>query len=187
VYKGVCLASIASARSRQTPAWACHAALRNLPAHTDRLLAAVRNSSSVAQCLAQVQAMDVDEGPATFGLHPNAAIASAQQEGQLLLRAVLTMQPSAVPGGDALAGSSMAGGRHRRSAAGAESLPQHDVLPMEQRVAGLLQQLLDQLPPQLDRAQASALHDPFARLPCGRRSPLGVVLRQEMDRWVAVC
>jgi hypothetical protein len=48
-----------------------------------------------------------------------------------------------------------------------------------------IQQLLAQLPQQLDRQEASILHDPFVLLPGaggGRMNPLGVVLLQEMHR-----
>jgi hypothetical protein len=61
------------------------------------------------------------------------------------------------------------------------------VVPLEVQMAGLIDQLLAQLPVPLDRQEASILHDPFALLPCGRVNPMGVVLLQEMDRWVMGC
>jgi hypothetical protein len=47
-----------------------------------------------------------------------------------------------------------------------------------------IQALLAQLPQQLDRQEASILHDPLALLPGGggRMNPMGVVLLQEMAR-----
>jgi hypothetical protein len=139
--------------------------------------------SDVAACLAHIQALPLEEGPSLFGLHASAAIACSQREGRLLLEAVVSMQPSVAASPlvmlPAAAGSSSA----LSDAAGSSEGGLHAPALFELRMGQLVQQLVAELPLELDRAQASILHSPFGVLPCGRMDPLGVVLLQEIARW----
>lgn len=145
-------------------------------------------SDDVLSCLQHIHTLQLPNDPVLFGLHPNAAIACNKQEGRRLLEDVLSMQPVSAASAVARATTSRpstataaatATGKPSTMAAAATGPASSEV-----QVADQVKQLLLQLPQVLDRAEASILHDPFAALPCGRMNPMGVVLLQEMARWV---
>jgi hypothetical protein len=143
------------------------------------------SSSDTIGCLQHLHSLQLPNDPILFGLHPNAAAACNKEEGRRLLEDVAAMQrcSAAAAAGPAVtatpAAETAAGATAGTPAAAAAALV---VLPLEVQMSGVIKQLLAQLPQQLDRAEASILHNPFAVLPCGRVSPMGVVLQQEIDR-----
>lgn len=155
------------------------------------------NSADTVGCLQHIHSLQLQNDPVLFGLHPNAAIACNKQEGRRLLEDVASLQrcsaavlPTAAPpataaaGGAALGPASIAGQSAAATAGAAAVAKAPVVIPLEVQMAGVIKQLLAQLPQPLDRGEASILHDPCAVLPCGRMNPMGVVLLQEMDRFV---
>eukprot|EP00891_Asterochloris_glomerata_P001497 jgi/Astpho2/1497/e_gw1.00026.129.1_t len=118
--------------------------------------------SSLDASLKHIRALPVQEAPAVFGLHPNANINLQLQESRHLLDAVLSVQPRMV-------GST--GGRSS-----------------DDLVAGLAADIQQALPALMSVEEACIPRDPFAPLPrcgcaAGQVNSLGVVLRQELDRF----
>lgn len=101
------------------------------------------------------------EAPEVFGMHANANIAFQLQETRTLVDTVLSIQPRVGGGGDGGSGGNST----------------------DATVAALAQQILQELPADLDPGEAaSGLHD---RAPDGKLNSLSVVLSQEVERWVA--
>jgi hypothetical protein len=153
------------------------------------VLTAPTSSDSIG-CLQHLHSLQLPDDPVLFGLHPNAAIACNKQEGRLLLDDVASMQrcstaAAARPAVTATPAVEAAAGATAEPPA-AEAAAAAPLAQLEVHMNGVVKQLLAQLPQQLDRDEASILHNPFAVLECGRMSPMGVVLQQEMDRWVCV-
>lgn len=95
-----------------------------------------------------------------FGMHANANIAFQLQETRTLVDTVLSIQPRVGGGGDGGSGGNST----------------------DATVAALAQQILQELPADLDPGEAaSGLHD---RAPDGKLNSLSVVLSQEVERWV---
>lgn len=143
----------------------------------------------VADCLQHIQCLQLTDDPALFGLHANAATASNVHEGKRLLADVLSMQCSKTAGpfvSVTCAGASATAELPQQQAVGAAdgtAVMPPPAMAFEVQMAGVISQLVAQLPQRLDTADASILHNPLAALPGGgRMHPLGVVLLQEVDR-----
>lgn len=148
---------------------------------------------------AYLRSLPQSDDPRLFGLHPNASVALNKQEGRRILDAVLSLQPrvaaSAAGGAAAVAAApAPAAGQPHAAAAKALAAAAVPAPPAAADVAGRpvseegllaarLDEMLRGLPAPLDRARASALHDPFAPLPGGGVNALGTVLGHEIGRW----
>lgn len=171
-------------------------------AGSSELVLAAPTSDDTISCLQHIHALTLPSEPPLFGLHPNAAIACNKQEGRRLLQDVFSMQHASTtapttsrapavaaaasgPSAGAAATSTQQPPASSPAAAVQSAQQQVVVVPVEVQMAGVVKQLLAQLPQPLSTQEASILHDPLALLPCGRANPMGVVLRQEMDRWAA--
>lgn len=169
------------------------------------------SSSDTVGCLQELQSLQLPSDPLLFGLHPVAAIASNKAEGRRLLEEVLSMERCSTAAA-AILSAGTAGSEAPAAAGAAEPATVQTpleagllsaaavraaavaptpapvgavvaaVVPLEVQMAGVIAQLLRQMPATLERSQASILHDPFAALPGGRMNPMGVVLLQEMER-----
>jgi hypothetical protein len=159
------------------------------------LILASPNGDDIASCLSQIRALPLsDDDPRLFGLHPNASIACSRKEARRFMDDILAMQPriTAESVGDS-SNSSGIGMTPRRplsavaakgaAPAAAAGVQQGGAAPAEAVLAARIAEMLAQLPAVLRREDASVLHDPFAALPGGRVSSLGMVVLQEMDRW----
>lgn len=182
-----CLQHLHSLQLLDDPLAPAAVAVYRVSAGSQLVLAAPEGDDAVG-CLQHLHSLQLPDDPQLFGLHPNTSIAVHKQEGRRLMRDVASMQRGGSSISTAAAPAAGAAGSSTDITAAAAVAPVAAapvVVPLEIQMAGVIDQLLVQLPQPLDRQEASILHNPFALLPCGRVNPMGVVLLQEMDRWVA--
>lgn len=157
------------------------------------MLLSAPTGDDVTSCISQIKALPYSDDPALFGLNPNASITLNRQEARNMLECILAMQPclaatpvTAPPAPAKRPVSAVSrrplSSRPQPPATAAAAVGHRTAATAEAVMLSHIDGMLKQLPLQLDRTDASVLHDPFAAMPGGGVNSLGMVLLQEMAR-----